>query len=466
MNVLDDIATNPRLAAMLQDMQDNVYQPNTYMSQPMANTQVMTGASDMGGYKAPLSTVLGNTINPYDAMSVPVDVPQAQQAPINLTLGNKIDPYADMRVPVDIPPITEEAQAQIAALTQQPTVQQPMQPTSQPKAQPKAQQQAMPTQPEIKQAIEEKKREISLLELFARGFTDAFKEPISETGKTSNIYDMLRGAMAVQAPQQSAIMEQEIKGLQDTEAARVKAEAELEKQTLDLQGKILLEQAKKGSARDANYYFSKSNSQVLYTTPTPEQLADPRLKSRIIETSDGQKVIQVKQINANDPNVQKLHLWNNMMKIQDGAVDMMNKFGLTPDMILTKSPLITQIAKTPEFKAWHNSLGRAFQEYRTAKTGAQASDKEIERLKPLMPTGEEKERDTFLANLIQIQKEASVSNEAILDGFQALGYDVNGLSTMLYQPRTLAQSQEQSTDWNAEKEARYQELLKKQGGGK
>jgi len=291
-------------------------------------------------------------------------------------------------------------------------------------------------------------------------------EPVSSTGKTSTLYDMLRGVAAVNAPQVSAIMEQKVKGLQDTETARVKAEAELEKQTLDLQGKILLEQAKKGSARDANYYFSKSNSQVLYTTPTPEQLADPRLKSRIIETSDGQKVIQVKQINANDPNVQKLHLWNNMMKIQDGAVDMMNKFGLTPDMILTKSPLITQIAKTPEFKAWHNSLGRAFQEYRTAKTGAQASDKEIERLKPLMPTGEEKDIATLLANLIQIQKEASVSNEAILDGFQALGYDVNGLSTMLYQPRTLAQSQEQSTDWNAEKEARYQELLKKQGGGK
>jgi hypothetical protein len=55
---------------------------------------------------------------------------------------------------------------------------------------------------------------------------------------------MLRGAMAVQAPQQSAIMEQEIKGLQDTETARVKAEAELAKEQRDLQGKLMIEQMK------------------------------------------------------------------------------------------------------------------------------------------------------------------------------------------------------------------------------
>jgi len=117
------------------------------------------------------------------------------------------------------------------------------QPITQAQTQAKTQQ-AMPTQPQIKQAIAEKKRELSLLELFGKGMADALKDPVTSTGKTNTLYDMLRGAMAVQAPQQSAIMEQEIKGLQDTETARVKAEVELAKEQRDLIGKLAIEGVK------------------------------------------------------------------------------------------------------------------------------------------------------------------------------------------------------------------------------
>lgn len=79
----------------------------------------------------------------------------------------------------------------------------------------------------VKKEIEKKKKEISILELLQKGFTDAFRDPITSTGETSNVYDMLRGATAVMAPKQSAIMEKEIQDLKDSEQASKEFEQKL-----------------------------------------------------------------------------------------------------------------------------------------------------------------------------------------------------------------------------------------------
>jgi hypothetical protein len=134
--------------------------------------------------------------------------------------------------------------------TQQPINYMMQQPKEQPKEQPKKRvvkkntsEESKPIQG-VKKEIEKKKKELSILELLQKGFTDAFRDPITSTGETSNIYDMLRGATAVMAPKQSAIMENEIQGLKDKESARLAVEAQQAKQEQEFQQKLIQEEFK------------------------------------------------------------------------------------------------------------------------------------------------------------------------------------------------------------------------------
>jgi hypothetical protein len=165
--------------------------------------------------------------------------------------------------------------------TQQPINYMMQQPKEQPKEQPKKRvvkkntsEESKPIQG-VKKEIEKKKKELSILELLQKGFTDAFRDPITSTGETSNIYDMLRGATSVMAPNQSAIMENEIQGLKDKESARLAVESQQAKQEQEFEQKLYLETLK-----------NKLKEQENMTT------SDKRFANTIIESTLKDKFVE------------------------------------------------------------------------------------------------------------------------------------------------------------------------------
>jgi hypothetical protein len=127
----------------------------------------------------------------------------------------------------------------------------------------------------IDNEITKKKKELSLLELLQKGFTSAFKNPITEKGETSNIYDMLRGATAVMAPKQSAIMEQELQDLKNIEQSKLLAQSKQDEQSKEFEQKLYLEAVK-----------NKLKEQEEMTT------SDKRFANTIIESTLKDKFVE------------------------------------------------------------------------------------------------------------------------------------------------------------------------------
>jgi hypothetical protein len=119
--------------------------------------------------------------------------------------------------------------------------------------------------------------------------------------------------------------------------------------------------------------------------------------------------------------------------IQQDALADMERFGLVPDPITGRIPLvgddINVFVKDPEWQAWQAKVDRAFQKYRKITTGAQASDKEIARLVPLMPSSKDRDPEVYTRKAIQVIEEMQRSKGIILNTFQDAGFDVGNLGS-------------------------------------
>ena len=103
-------------------------------------------------------------------------------------------------------------------------------------------------------------------DLAAQGVS-SIGEPISSTGQTSNLFDMLRGVAAVNAPQQSAIFEKEITDKQAVEKQRKVLEAATTKATNVLQEKnkkAVIAETK--LERDEEKFFTKRQDDIIKQT--------------------------------------------------------------------------------------------------------------------------------------------------------------------------------------------------------
>jgi len=112
-------------------------------------------------------------------------------------------------------------------------------------------------------------------------------------------------------------------------------------------------------------------------------------------------------------------------------MEMLDIKGFGPMSIPANFTIISKFASDPKYIAVKGKLGRAFQAYRQLITGAQASDQEIQRLRPLIASFTDRP-DAFFENVDSLVSESKRSVASRFDLMDAVGRDtqkLRGLST-------------------------------------
>jgi hypothetical protein len=96
-----------------------------------------------------------------------------------------------------------------------------------------------------------------------------------------------------------------------------------------------------------------------------------------------------------------------------------------PLSIPAKFNLAGQYMQDPKYTALKKKVERAFQAFRNRVTGAQASDKELEKLRPLIASLKDRP-GTFFATINDLSRESSVVAKDRLDVYDRAGRDISG----------------------------------------
>lgn len=123
--------------------------------------------------------------------------------------------------------------------------------------------------------------------------------------------------------------------------------------------------------------------------------------------------------------------------IEEETID--SPFG--PISIPARFNLAGQYMKDPKYTAVKNKMERVFQSYRKVVTGAQASDRELKMLRPLVASFKDRP-EVFFANLANMEEEADTLLGSRFDMYDAFGRDTSKLRE-LYTPK---KSDEKSDD--------------------
>jgi hypothetical protein len=122
----------------------------------------------------------------------------------------------------------------------------------------------------------------------------------------------------------------------------------------------------------------------------------------------------------------------NFFSIDMEKVDNVNPLlsDMGPFSLPAKFNIIGQYAKDPKYTAIKRKLERAFQQYRKVITGAQASDKELRMLRPLIAALSDRP-EVFFSTINDIISENDRMLSDRLTTMEAAGRDVSGLRASL-----------------------------------
>lgn len=115
-------------------------------------------------------------------------------------------------------------------------------------------------------------------------------------------------------------------------------------------------------------------------------------------------------------------------EIEEETID--SPFG--PISLPARFNLASQYMKDPKYTAAKNKMERVFQSYRKVVTGAQASDRELKMLRPLVASFKDRP-EVFFANLANMEEEADTLLASRFDMYDAFGRDTSKLRE-LYTP--------------------------------
>jgi hypothetical protein len=165
-----------------------------------------------------------------------------------------------------------------------------------------------------------------------------------------------------------------------------------------------------------------------FQVATPEQIKN--VPEKLVTAADtGDKMIKLRPLSA--VQTKAISDIDNALAIQQDALTMMKDSGLKPDPVTGRIPVVGDVinvfTKKPEWQEWQAKVDRAFQMYRKIVTGAQASDKEIARLVPLMPTSKDKDPEVYTRKALSVLEEMSKSREIILNVYEGVGFDIGTL---------------------------------------
>jgi hypothetical protein len=144
-----------------------------------------------------------------------------------------------------------------------------------------------------------------------------------------------------------------------------------------------------------------------------------------------------------------------MQEVVDGLKDLgvsnIEKVGsvvwqdLGPFSIPARFDLIAQYRKDPRYTALKSKLERAFQKYRKIVTGAQASDRELKMLRPLIASFKQRPQVFFtVAQDIMNEYDRQYNDRLAL--YEAVGRDISKLKGLTStKPVTPQKSQNQTT---------------------
>jgi len=96
-----------------------------------------------------------------------------------------------------------------------------------------------------------------------------------------------------------------------------------------------------------------------------------------------------------------------------------------PISIPARFNLAGQYLQDPKYTALKKKIERSFQAFRNRVTGAQASDKELERLRPLIASLKDRP-EVFFATIDDLSREAGVVAKDRLDVYKRAGRDISG----------------------------------------
>lgn len=120
---------------------------------------------------------------------------------------------------------------------------------------------------------------------------------------------------------------------------------------------------------------------------------------------------------------------NDLGAIEEEDID--SPFG--PISVPARFNLAGQYMKDPKYTAVKNKMERVFQSYRKVVTGAQASDRELKMLRPLVASFKDRP-EVFFANLANMEEEADSLLNSRFDMYDAFGRDTSKLRE-LYAPK-------------------------------
>jgi len=161
---------------------------------------------------------------------------------------------------------------------------------------------------------------------------------------------------------------------------------------------------------------------------TKEQMQNPDVK---LITPEGSDVSFVEIKTPTQKMTTALDEMEVVSKSLQKSIETMNKFNLSPDPITGRIPIIGDdiniFTKSPEWQTWQANIDRTFQKFRNITTGQQASDSEIRRLIPLMPTSRDRDKETFTMKALDVINEMNTTKSRLLQIYEGQGYDVSSL---------------------------------------
>lgn len=174
-----------------------------------------------------------------------------------------------------------------------------------------------------------------------------------------------------------------------------------------------------------------------FKAATKSQLQNPALEGRIIYPEGSDKgFIKIETLPTKQTDA--ITALDDVTAGLTESMRTMQAQGLKPDPVTGRIPVVGEfiniMTKSPEWQAWASDVDRLFQKYRKITTGAQASDKEIERLIPLMPTSKDKDPEVFTRKALNVINEMQKTKDRLLNVYESQGYDVAGFGEI--EPRT------------------------------
>ncbi|HRZ15345.1 MAG TPA: hypothetical protein P5110_07550 [Candidatus Omnitrophota bacterium] len=162
------------------------------------------------------------------------------------------------------------------------------------------------------------------------------------------------------------------------------------------------------------------------------EITQKALQIQVAQTNLARELKDLERVKAGRPmsndQVEKVTDYDNTVQAMSDSLDMLKKYKFPTGVVAGNiSPTIAQYMPQygPKFGTFFTKLEDAFQKYRKVTTGAQASDRELQMLRPIIPNRNDT-YDTFVDKAEAFIKWKKLERDTYLRNTGLAGFDVTG----------------------------------------